>query len=108
GNDKIGSDRYLYKYLFTTINNRYTDYSPELYNFGQNPVSQFGIQEGTLGNENVTWEIAKKANLGIDLILFNNKLDITADIFQEKRSNILVQRQDVPTQSGLISSKLPA
>lgn len=109
GNDKIGGYRYLYQYLFQPIGNRYTQYWQELYNFGETPVSEkTGLREGTLGNDNVTWEISKKANIGIDLLLFKKKVNFTGDIFLEKRNNILVKRKDVPTQTGLTSGRLPA
>lgn len=108
GNDKIGSYRYLYQYEFTPTSGRWTDYQNEIYNFGVTPVQQTGMREGSLGNDKVSWEIAAKANVGLDLRAFENKLSFTGDIFQEKRDNILVIRGDVPTQTGLNSSKLPA
>ena len=107
-NDQIGSYRYLYRYEFQNTDRRWTDYSHEVYNFGITPESQTGIREGTLGNEDVTWEIARKANIGIDLEAVRSRLSLTVDVFQEKRDNILVIRQDVPTQTGLNSDKLPA
>lgn len=108
GNDKIGGYRYLYKYEFNPTSGRWTDYQNEIYNFGVTPNSQSGIQEGTLGNDKVSWEVAKKANVGIDLYFWKNRFKFTVDLFQEKRSNILAIRQDIPTQTGLTSSKLPA
>ena len=108
GNDKIGGYRYLYRYEFNKTNGRWTDYKHEIYNFGKTPVSQSGMREGTLGNDNVTWEVAKKANVGLDLYFWKNRFKFTVDLFQEKRSNILAVRNDVPDQTGLNSSKLPA
>ncbi|MDR1225247.1 MAG: TonB-dependent receptor [Tannerella sp.] len=108
GNDKIGSYRYLYQYEFNTTNSRWTDYQHEIYNFGVTPVSQNGMREGTLGNDNVTWEVAKKANIGVDLRLWKNRIKFTADVFREKRDNILAVRADIPIQTGLTTSKLPA
>jgi len=108
GNDQIGGYRYLYEYSFNTTNGMWTAYNNESYNFGVTPVQQSGMREGTLGNDNVSWEIAKKANAGIDAQLWKNKIKITADVFQEKRDNILAIRGDVPTQTGLSTSLLPA
>lgn len=109
GNDKIGGYRYLYRYEFNHIDRAgWTDYRHEVYNFGITPNSQFGIEEGALGNDKVSWEIAKKTNVGVDMLLFNNRVNFTGDLFQEKRSDILARRADVPTQSGLVISKLPA
>jgi hypothetical protein len=117
GNDQIGSYRYLYQYNFnpagtTVANSRWYSYAMEDYNFGLTPVSQPGLQEGALGNNNVTWEIAHKANIGFDLKALGSHLTLVGDIFQEKRDNILVVRGDVPTQAGLITTgtfaQLPA
>jgi TonB-linked SusC/RagA family outer membrane protein len=108
GNDKIGSYRYLYKYEFNTTGGRWTDYQNEIYNFGVTPVQQTGMREGTLGNDKVSWEVAKKANLGMELYVLKNRIKFVADVFQEKRDNILAIRGDVPTQTGLTTAKLPA
>lgn len=108
GNDRIGNYRYLYRYEFNPIDDRWTDYMDEIYNFGVTPQRQTGLREGALGNDRVSWEIAKKANVGIELRAFKNHLSLTADVFQEKRDNILVIRSDIPTQTGLTREMLPA
>jgi hypothetical protein len=82
--------------------------SPSYYSLGLSPVSQVGLIEGTLGNDKVSWEIARKTNVGIDLRLFKNRLSFTGDLFQEKRSNILAKRNDIPVYTGLLVAKLPA
>ena len=63
GNDKIGTDRFLYLQTFNTNGNYYfgTDNS-----WG----AQSALYEGTLGNNNVTWEVGKKSNVGFDMKLF--------------------------------------
>lgn len=45
--------------------------------------------EGPGANENATWETAHKQNLGFEIGIFNN-LDITLDLFKEKREGILM------------------
>lgn len=111
GNDKIGGFRFLYEYKYNEVNSRwgaYTQY-PGIYQLGVEPQNLGkGVREGSLGNDNVTWEIAKKANIGLDFTLFNTNLTGTVDVFLEKRDNILVVRQDVPTQTGLLRALLPA
>jgi len=109
GNDQIGGYRFLYRYQFSgTSGTRWFEYAPETYNFGLTPVSMYGMAEGTLGNDKVAWEIAHKADLGLEMKAFNNHLNLTADVFQEKRDNILVIRGDIPQISGLTSSQIPA
>jgi TonB-linked SusC/RagA family outer membrane protein len=46
-------------------------------------------REGVSANENATWEKAKKQNLGFDIGIIN-KLDVTLDLFKEKREGILM------------------
>lgn len=111
GNDKIGSYRFLYDYKYlegTTRWGAYTQY-PGIYQLGET-VQDLGkgIREGTLGNDNVTWEIAYKSNIGLDFTLFKQKLSGTIDLFHERREDILVVREDIPTQTGLLKSDLPA
>lgn len=100
GNDKISSGQnYFYKYEFPT--------SPA-YFFGDSYMSNTARIEGQWGNENVSWEITKKFNVGIDLKMFKSKLSITGDVFYDRREGILVQRGDLPTQTGLVPADLPA
>ena len=49
-----------------------------------------GVALGTLANPEAGWEEAEKTNIGIDLRMFENKLDISADIFREDRKDLLV------------------
>ncbi|MGK6350379.1 SusC/RagA family TonB-linked outer membrane protein [Parapedobacter sp. DT-150] len=82
--DDSGGGRWLYasQYAFGTaarLNNA-TD--------GQSPYTFY--REETIGNPNVHWETATKQNLGLDLALFKNVLTVTADIFNENRTNILI------------------
>lgn len=51
------------------------------------------------GNENATWEKAKKLNVGIDLSLFN-ALDLSVDVFREKRTGIFMQRNSILSAAG--------
>ncbi|HEY0667200.1 MAG TPA: TonB-dependent receptor [Sphingobacteriaceae bacterium] len=109
GNDQIGGFSYLYRYEFGAPPAPGTsNTNPSYYSLGRSPVSQVGLVEGKLGNENVTWEVAKKSNIGMELRLFKSHLTFTGDVFQEKRSNILAIRNDLPLYTGLLSSKLPA
>lgn len=46
------------------------------------------------GNPDVTWEKSVKRNFGVETAFFNDKLAITADIFDEKRYDILLARNN--------------
>jgi TonB-linked SusC/RagA family outer membrane protein len=93
GNDKIGGRRFLYEQPF---------YFGSGYVLGGNsPVPVQSIYAGGLANTNVTWEVAKKSNIGIDAQLLNNLINFRADVFFEKRNNILATRnQSVPESFG--------
>ena len=61
------------------------------------------LSEGALGNTNVTWEIGKKTNIGIDLTFFD-KLTLNADIFREDREKIFISRNTTPQILGVGTS----
>ena len=49
-----------------------------------------GTALGSLANPDAGWEESEKINLGVDLRMFNSRLEITADIFREDRNDLLV------------------
>jgi len=55
-----------------------------------------GMKPSTLGNENLTWETSEQLDFGIDLRFFKNKLSITADYY-EKRTKDLIVNNAVPS-----------
>ena len=63
-------------------------------------VTLSGPQWSRLLNEDLTWEVGEKINLGIDLQLFK-ALDLTVDIFKETRRNIFINRTSVPNILGM-------
>lgn len=95
GNDKIGGERFLY--LPTTYNG---DYGYHLGDITTNGTNQSTVSEGAIGNPFVTWERAKKANVGVELTFWDNHIRVTADYFTEHRNNILANRQTTPILFG--------
>lgn len=59
-------------------------------NFGVNGNWLPAVKELTAGNPNVTWETARKINLGVDAGFFKDKLHAYVDFFWEDRRDILV------------------
>ena len=60
------------------------------YHFGNNFGTEVGgTSEGNLANENLTWEKARKLNVGIDFTTLNQRLALTADAFYEYRFDII-------------------
>ena len=97
GNDGISgpSDRFFYL-SEVNLNNGGTGYS-----FGTNYNNYYnGYIINRYANENVTWEVATKSNIGLELGLFN-KVSIQADYFTEHRRNIYMEREYIPETSGL-------
>ncbi|MVZ60645.1 SusC/RagA family TonB-linked outer membrane protein [Sphingobacterium humi] len=70
---------------------------------GMNFAGTSGPSISVLGNEDATWEVAKKYNFGLDLGI-NREIDFTIDYFREDRSGIFMQRQSLPTSVGLAGS----
>jgi TonB-linked SusC/RagA family outer membrane protein len=66
-----------------------------------------GVNVERYANENITWEIAKKMNLALELGLFG-KIDLQADIWREHRTNILMSRSSIPATMGLGSVTMDA
>ena len=97
GNDQIG---YLRDRFFFVSQ---VDMNASGYVFGTDlTYSRPGVSINRYANESVTWEIAKKLNLGVEISLFKD-LEILADFFTERRENILQERSDIPTSMGLVT-----
>ncbi|MFD1140906.1 TonB-dependent receptor [Larkinella insperata] len=96
GNDKMGSARFLYQSDITLG--------------GGGPLGSLGlgqtINQGLLGNPNITWEIAQKQNYGLDAQLLGD-LSFSVDVFKERRSNILISRGTVPEFQGVPLGNIP-
>ena len=60
-----------------------------------------GVSINRYANPLVTWEEARKANLGLEVNLFNDAVQFRVDAFHEKRSSILQNRADIPSTLGL-------
>lgn len=93
GNDKIGDDRFPYmSFIGTSSSYKWGEY-------GSNQIQGYRIT--TMGSTNLTWEKAEKHNLGTDIVLFNNKINLTVDFFKDYRSDIFMQRSYMPYSTGL-------
>ncbi|MCD7901116.1 MAG: TonB-dependent receptor [Bacteroides sp.] len=56
--------------------------------------------QDVLASKYKTWEIIQTTNIGIDLGLFNNKLNITADYYWKYNNNMLIN-VNLPEQIGI-------
>ena len=105
-------DMFKIRYSHGKVGN---DYSPTrfpyLYDIGGTGAAyDFGayVPEGQhyskLASEKVTWEVARKDDVGVDFVLFNNRFSVTADYFYEKRTGIFMERRFLPQITGLEQS----
>ena len=94
GNDNLGA-RFPYLYTIAGVDRGY-----QWADLGYNK-SYTGLAYTSLANNNVTWEIATKHDLGIDLALFNDKFSLTVDYFNEYREGIYMTRNYVSYMVGL-------
>ena len=60
------------------------------YLFGVNPAAQPGYAESKIENPLITWEKNKILNLGVDIALLNNRMNIVFDYFSENNNDILI------------------
>ncbi|WP_196939775.1 TonB-dependent receptor [Sphingobacterium pedocola] len=95
GNDRIGGRRFLY------LDN---------IQMGGGGSGSLGrgqtINISSLRNADLTWELAKMTNIGLEVGLWN-ELTLNVDMFRERRDNILIYRQSISRVIGLSSGVLP-
>ena len=91
GSDK-GAPRFNYIQLFESGGN---------VTFGKNQNVTYGplYTEGKLAYQNATWETAIKQNLGIEMTILR-KLKLNLDLFDERRTGILMERNTVAPWMG--------
>lgn len=94
GNDDNGS-RFLYQSKWTT--------GWRGYSFGNtgNGIYLGGAGVHSVGNESVTWEKAKKMNVGFDLDLWKSSIRLVVDAFYERRDDILCAPGTIPGTIGV-------
>lgn len=92
GSDVVPDNRYLYQQYY---------YRGNQYFFGENSTTTTGIYEGSLGNINVTWEKARKKDVGIDVNMFKDKISLTVDYFNDYRYDQLFFPGSVPLILGI-------
>ena len=96
GDDNIG-ERWLYQ--------NQLDYSGNIamgsINPANTPYTFYRISK--LGNANISWETVEKRNFGIDYAFLGGLVAGSVDIFNDKRSDILMKGSDrsIPTYFGL-------
>jgi TonB-dependent starch-binding outer membrane protein SusC len=99
GNDQIPEWQYLSIYNLGGITAQ--PWNPALPFITNGGVNNPSLYEALVPNPNITWERAVQKDIGFDATLLDNKLSITADYFNYKRSDILIQRNaSIPYTAG--------
>lgn len=100
GNDNIGSSRDRFFYLSEVDLNA----GSAKYAFGEDFTNRPGtISMLRYSNPYITWEIAKKMNLGVEFLLLNT-VQFQVDYFTEKREQIFTARPTIPAEMGFAGS----
>ena len=103
GNDYL-STRFPFQGRFMTDDN-------DRYIFGDFGTSNYtynGISYLMLANKDITWEVARKHDIGIDFYLFGIKFSGTIDYFRETRDGIFMTRNYLPQIIGVSNSQQPS
>ena len=96
GNDQIDPFQYMTTYGYTSAYSYKTMFDGKEVNF---------IIPGTIPNPNVTWEVAKTWNVGLDGNIGNGLFGWELEAFYTNRSNILCTRNaSVPYYTGLTNN----
>lgn len=94
GNGDIGGERFAY---LADVN---LTGSPSFTTGVNMDKSMTGPSYNRFANYNLTWEIGKKYNFGIDLTVMN-RFNLTFDVFREDRSNIFQTKATIPSYAGV-------
>ncbi|MEY8706306.1 TonB-dependent receptor [Bacteroides faecichinchillae] len=112
GNDKLmdGNNQIRFPYVpkFTEWNGK-TDDMDNIgnlngYYYGDIGTSNYyypGLTYSRITSDIITWEIAKKHDLGLDFSLFDDKFNGSIDYFHEQRDGIYMKRNFLPYIIGL-------
>jgi TonB-linked SusC/RagA family outer membrane protein len=98
GNDAISSNRFYYLSSVDLNDGGKGHVWGEDFGNGYN-----GYNINSYANPNVTWEVAEKANIGLELGLFDD-LNLQLDFFKENRKNIYMVREYIPASMGLTAA----
>jgi TonB-linked SusC/RagA family outer membrane protein len=76
------------------------NYTAKQYYVSQNFLGVQGLVRGNFGNGQLQWESIQKMNAGLDAALFNERLNLALDVYQNKTEKMLVD-EVLPTVTGI-------
>lgn len=98
GSDDIGQNRYFYESVYRRSGS---------YSYGETDNHISGIIEDQQGNNDVSWETQRMADVGLDFSMFKGKISGSLDYFDYYRYDILTKRSTVPLFFGVKEGDLP-
>lgn len=105
GNDAIAERRDRFFYLSDIGLRGGTNTKTNGYRWGSNFMNAYsGYYINRYANPDITWEVSEKYNLGLEIGMFREALQIQADFFRDIRGNIYMERQNFPSTAGLEAS----
>jgi len=105
GNDAIANRAGRFFYLSDIGLTGGTNTTINGYRWGTSFMNAYsGYYINRYANPDITWEVSEKYNLGFEIGLFHQALQIEGDFFKDIRSNIYMVRQNFPATAGLEAS----
>ncbi len=105
---KVGTDNTPTRFPYLATFGNYTRWTGAgeqevYYNWGDlnSGFGYPGLTYTRVSSNNVTWEIARKHDLGFDLYLWGDKFGLTVDYFDEKREGIYMTRSYLSDMVGI-------
>ena len=95
----LGNEAAVGDYAYTAVLAR----NNMTYSFGNQPVT--GSAVSTFVNENIAWEKKKTTNIGIDIAMWNNRFEFTAEWYKNK-SEDLHYGVAVPSSTGVANTSV--
>jgi TonB-linked SusC/RagA family outer membrane protein len=83
----------------TSGNDDIGNYTAQTYYVSQNLLGMQGLVRGNIGNPDLQWETVLKKNLGVDLGLFKERINLSVDYYLNKTSNMITY-ETIAAESG--------
>ncbi|WP_198674138.1 SusC/RagA family TonB-linked outer membrane protein [Chitinophaga alhagiae] len=93
GNNRVGDFSYLPSLTFPAADN---------YSWGNETPSK-GVHADNLGNANLRWETTQQIDLGYDLGLFRDRVELNVDLYRKTTHDMLL-RANMPYVTGYASA----
>ena len=66
------------------------NFTAQKYYVSQNLLGMQGLVRGNIGNPNLQWETVKKFNVGLDLGVFNERVNASFDLYDNRTRNMII------------------